>query len=95
MIGSSFKSESAVLSPFITELSSPIATNICCVCCQHKDGDSNVDVFIGVRKKFSFGSSNPNNNITINLSGYSSPNNTSYSGDFTLTFTVTKIEQYY
>ena len=93
-IGSSFMSESAVLSPFITELTSPIANNICCVCCRHKDGDSYVYVFIGVRKKLSFGS-NPDNNITINLSGQSSPNNTSYSGDFTLTFTVTKIEQYY
>ena len=87
-------SESDVSSPFITELSSPIASNICCVCCRHKDGDSYVDVFTGLRKKLSFGS-NPDNNITLILSGHASPNNTSYSGNFTITFTVTKIEQYY
>ena len=87
-------SESAVFSPVIMELTALIGTNIFCVGCRHKDGDTYADVIIGLRKKFSFGS-NTNNNITINLAGYSATNATSYSGNFTVTLTVTKIEQYY
>ena len=94
-INGSWKPESDVSSPVILKLTSLLGINICCFGCRHKDGDTTADVYIGLRKKFSLGTSNPNNNITINLEGYSSSNNTSYSGDFTLTFTVTKIEQYY
>ena len=93
-INGSWKPESAVFSPIIIKLSSPLGTNICCLGCRHKHGDTTADIYIGLRKKFNFGS-NPNNNITINLENYYSSSVNSYSGDFTLTFTVTKIEQYY
>ena len=89
-----WKPESDVSSPVILELTSMFGTNILCFGCRHKAGDTTADIYIGLRKKITLGS-NPNNNITINLEGYSSSNNTAYSGDFTLTFTVTKIEQYY
>ena len=91
VINDVFKSESDVSSPVIMTLSNPLITNICCVICRQKDGDKNINVIIGLQKKFSIGG----NNITINLAGSSSKDITSYSGNFTLTFTITKIEQYY
>ena len=91
IINDGFKSESDVSSPVIITLSNPLATSICCVACRQIVGDKYINVIIGLRKKFSIGGSN----ITINLAGVSSNDITSYSGNFTLTFTVTKIEQYY
>ena len=91
IINDGFKSESEVSSPVIMTLSNLLATNICCVTCRQTDGDKKINVIIGLIKKFSISGSN----ITINLAGSSSKDITSYSGNFTLTFTVTKIEQYY
>ena len=91
IINDVFKPESDVSSPVIVELSNPLITNICCVVCRQIVGDKKINVIIGLRKKFSI----VVNNITINLAGFSSDDITSYSGNFTLTFTVTKIEQYY
>lgn len=91
VIDEGFKSESDVSSPVIVTFSQPLVTNICCLVCRQKVGDNYINVLIGLRKKFSISGTN----ITINLAGSSSKDITSYSGDFTLTFTVTKIEQYY
>ena len=90
VINEGFKSESDVSSPVIMTLSNPLTTNICCVTCRQIAGDKKINVNIGLRKKISLG-----NNITIDLAGFSSNDITSYSGNFTLTFTITKIEQYY
>ena len=91
IINEEFKSESDVSSPVIMTLSNPLITYICCVTCRQIDGDKRINVNIGLLKKFSISGSN----ITINLTGSSSKDITSYSGNFTLTFTITKIEQYY
>ena len=93
-IEGNFKPESSVSSPFTIEFKG-IISNICCIGCRQKNGDSYIPLYLGLRKKFSFGGSNPNNNITINLEGYAGNISNSTGGDFTLTFTVTKIEQYY
>ena len=94
-IESNFKPESSVSSPFTIKLKGFIGTNICCIGCRQKYGDTYIPLYLGLRKKFSFGG-NPNNNITINLEGYADNNiSNTTGGDFTLTFTVTKIEQYY
>ena len=78
-------------SPVIMKPSHPLVTDICGVACHQIDGDKKINVIIGLLKKISITGSN----ITINLAGVSSNDITSYSGNFTLTFTVTKIEQYY
>ena len=93
-IKNDFKPESDVSSPATVEISNFLNTNILCIGCRQKYGDTYIPLYIGLRKKLSFGG-NPNNNITINLEGYTSNMSNSTGGDFTLTFTVTKIEQYY
>ena len=86
--------ESHVSSPVDIGSLAKLGSNICSVGCKY-NSDSNIILSIGLRKKFSWGG-NTNNNITINLTWFKGNNNAdSTSGDFTLTFTVTKIEQYY
>ena len=66
-----------------------IATNLCLASCYSHDDKTNVGV--GLRSK----RDRTNNSRIIYLSGTWISNITSYNGNFTLTFTVTKIEQYY
>ena len=78
---------SPVTIEFVKDLSF-IGANLCFVFCSYTDNKTNLGVGLrGVRD-------NNNNSISIsllkNMAGDKSLN-----GDFTLTFTVTKIEQYY
>ena len=89
-----FKPESSVSSPYTVELKNPMSINMFCIGCRQKYGDTYIPLYLGLWKKWSF-NGGPNNNITINLEGYVGNISDSTGGDFTLTFTVTKIEQYY
>ena len=82
-----------------TNISSPVtieavkdiswwSTNICFVFC--KNNDNKATFGVGLKSK----SDKTNNSINISL-GRQSTTNVVYDGHFTITFTVTKIEQYY
>lgn len=63
---------------------------ICAQCCEDSDSGYSV-VYAGLQKE----RDTENNRIIFHLRGSASSNTTSYPGYFTITFTVTKIEQYY
>ena len=90
----------SILNP--TSLSSPLTiefvnnmfdnSRLCTIVCKYVDANKkshNVDV--GLWKK----RDTNNNRLIFQLKGKSSTDINSYSGNFTLTFTITKIEQYY
>ena len=65
-----------------------LETNICIVICSSNDGKAALGV--GLKGK----ADKTNNNIIISLKKHAA-GTTSINGNFTITFTVTKIEQYY
>ena len=65
--------------------------NICFIICSSNDNK----VSLGVGLKKNRDTNTENNRISIDLKGYWTGSLNSYAGDFTITFTVTKIEQYY
>ena len=68
------------------------ASKLCSIVCKYVDADKKAHtVDVGLVKK----RDTNNNRIIFNLKGFSSNDINSYSGNFTLTFTITKIEQYY
>ena len=82
----------SVSSPFIIEAVNNFLNNtrLLAMRCKYTDNTkANLDV--GLWKK----RDTDNNRIIFQLNGSSSKDITSYSGNFTLTFTITKIEQYY
>ena len=83
-----------------TSLSSPViiaavkdhnffSTYICGVFCYSNDDETHLGVGLNSSRN------KTNNNRNISLTGRKITNINSYDGNFTLTFTVTKIEQYY
>ena len=67
-----------------------IAVNVCIISCG--SSDNKVNIGVGLRKK----RDTENNNSLFSLVRLVAGNNiNSYDGNFTITFTVTKIEQYY
>ena len=68
------------------------AVKLCSIVCKYVDADKKAHtVDVGLAKK----RDTNNNRIIFKLKGSSSTDINSYSGNFTLTFTITKIEQYY
>ena len=81
-------------SPLIIELVSNMFNNtrMCAIACKYTDADKKAHtVDVGLWKK----RDTNNNRLIFQLNGKSSTDINSYSGNFTLTFTITKIEQYY
>ena len=88
----------------VTTMSSPVtidavvdnalfkSANICNIMCTSSN-DNKVSLSVGLKKNRD--TNIENNRITIDLKGHWVGNLNSYASDFTLTFTVTKIEQYY
>ena len=67
-----------------------LAVNICIISCG--SSDNKVNIGVGLRKK----RDTENNSSIFSLGRLVAGNNiNSYDGNFTITFTVTKIEQYY
>ena len=67
-------------------------SKLCAIACKYVDADKKAhSVYVGLWKK----RDTNNNNLIFQLNGESSTDINSYSGNFTLTFTITKIEQYY
>ena len=67
-----------------------VAVNICIISCG--SSDNKVNLGVGLRKK----RDTENNSSIFSLGRLVAGNNiNSYDGNFTITFTVTKIEQYY
>ena len=85
----------------LTSVSSPLTiervtnmfdnTRLCTINCKYTEKKA-VRLDVGLWKKRD---TNDKNRLTFQLKGASSNDITSYSGNFTLTFTITKIEQYY
>ena len=86
------KNQTTISSPVTIEavLDVPIfSTNICLVSCNYQDNKAYLRAGLQSKKDKN------NNSIIISLVGQVSNSSTSYDGNFTLTFTITKIEQYY
>ena len=67
-----------------------LAVNICIISCG--SSDNKVNIGVGLKKK----RDTENNNSVFSLGRLVAGNNiNSYDGNFTITFTITKIEQYY
>lgn len=66
-----------------------LSTNLCFSIC--KSNDNKINFGAGLRSK----SDKTNNRINISLATQTTSNASSYDSNFTITFTVTKIEQYY
>ena len=66
-----------------------LAVNICIISCG--SSDNKVNLGVGLKKK----RDTENNNSVFLLGRTSASNINSYDGNFTVTFTITKIEQYY
>ena len=72
-------------------ISSFFSTNVCIIICDTPDSiDNGAILGVGLKSMYS----KKNNMLNISLTGHKS-GNMSYNGHFTITFTVTKIEQYY
>ena len=87
------KRETTISSPVTIEAVYDISfvktANICYIMCRSNDNKLNIGV--GLTKI----RDTDNNSIILNLGSYWSGSVNSYDGNFTITFTVTKIEQYY
>ena len=69
---------------------SALAVNICIISCG--SSDNKVNIGVGLKKK----RDTENNSSIFSLARLVAGNNiNSYDGNFTITFTITKIEQYY
>lgn len=66
-----------------------LGTSICFVSC--RSNDKKINFGVGLKSK----SNKTNNSINISLAILITTNASSYDSNFTITFTVTKIEQYY
>ena len=65
------------------------STNVCLILCSYTDNKAYLGAGLKSKKD------KTNNRINISLVGHKSNSINSFDGNFTITFTVTKIEQYY